>query len=226
MGVLFEGIGARRSELEVFRATCPHCQTKGVAFIPSNKAVAGWRSRVAVNCLDVLAQCGLCSRGIVAVYKNDGTRHNPYYTRTGEIFPKPPSFGAPLYTPEPASNYFDQGAQNLFESKNYDSAGVMFRKSLESGLKERFPRYQGSLFERIKSAAEDQKLTPDIAEWAHTVRVLGNKAAHDEKWTKEQAIELYHFTDLLFIYLFTLPAKIRESRKNHKAQQGSPFTPH
>ncbi len=82
----------------------------------------------------------------------------------------------------------------------------MFRKALETGLKAKFPNKTGTLNENIKSAEQAQKITPEMADWAHKIRRLGNSATHDEEpWTEEEAQEIKGFTELVFQYLFTLP---------------------
>ena len=97
-------------------------------------------------------------------------------------------------------------------TNNWDAAGSMFRKALETGLKRKFPDMKGDLNTRIKEAAEQQKLTPDLAEWAHQVRLDGNTAAH-EVFSKEEAVRLAEFTELVFLYLFTLPGMLKEAQE-------------
>ncbi len=89
----------------------------------------------------------------------------------------------------------------------------MFRKALDTGLKAKFPDIKGTLFERIDEAARQNKLTPSLAEWAHQIRLDGNDAAHDEEpFSKEDAERLQTFTELVLLYLFTLPGKLDEAR--------------
>ena len=89
-------------------------------------------------------------------------------------------------------------------SGNWDAAGTMFRSALEAALKDKFPDLSGTLFERIQKAAEHNALTPDLAEWAHEIRIEGNQAAHeDQPYQREDAERLEAFTDMVFRYLFT-----------------------
>lgn len=58
--------------------------------------------------------------------------------------------------------------------------------------------------------AKEGLITKDMQEWAHKIRLEGNEAIHElEEPTKEQAVELQLFTELMLTYLFTLPAKVR-----------------
>ena len=96
---------------------------------------------------------------------------------------------------------------------NYDATGSMFRSALEAGLKEKFPDIDGTLYERIEKAANQQGLTPDLADWAHRIRLDGNDAVHgDEEFSKEDAERLHAFTELVFLYLFTLPGMLAKAR--------------
>ena len=98
-------------------------------------------------------------------------------------------------------------------SGNYDAAGSMFRKALDTGLKSKFPAIQGNLKVRINEAAKGGGLTPELAEWAHQIRLGGNDAAHEEEpFSKHDAKDLGTFTYLVFQYLFMLPGMLKEAR--------------
>lgn len=90
----------------------------------------------------------------------------------------------------------------------------MFRKTLDSALRQRFPdNARSSLADRIKKAAEDRNLTHEVAEWANQIRFWGNDAAQeDEPFTEEDARQMGEFTELLLTYLFTLPEKLARAR--------------
>ena len=93
----------------------------------------------------------------------------------------------------------------------------MFRKALNTGLKAKFPKMNRpwSLKKRIEAAAADYKLTPELAEWAHQIRDLGNDAAHEEDpFSEREAREIAAFTDLLLQYVFTLPGTLQAARIN------------
>ena len=107
-------------------------------------------------------------------------------------------------------------------AKNWDAAGAMFRKALDVGLKVKFPEdSKGSLYERIGRAAQRHDLTPELAEWAHKIRLDGNEAAHDEvPFMDEDAKRLQVFTELVFRYLFTLPGMMQEARGAESSEDG------
>ena len=101
--------------------------------------------------------------------------------------------------------------------RNYDAAGTMFRTALEAGLKEKFPAIGGMLNQRIQQAATNHGLTPDLAEWADRIRLDANPAAHDDEFSKEDAENLHAFTELVFMYLFTLPGMLENAQEEPAA---------
>ncbi len=113
--------------------------------------------------------------------------------------------------PDNVSRFFKQGLDGL--GGNYDSAGAMFRKALDVGLKEKFPELKGVLFNRIEKAVKAGNLTTDFGDWAHHIRLEGNDAVHDnDPYTEEEARDLHVFTDLVMRYLFTLPGMLKDRR--------------
>ena len=75
----------------------------------------------------------------------------------------------------------------------------MSRNALDMGLKSKFPDMQGTLKARMQEVAKQQKLTPDLAQWAHQIRFGSNDAAHEEELiSKEDAKKLCNFTKLVF----------------------------
>ena len=101
--------------------------------------------------------------------------------------------------------------------KNYDAAGSMFRTALEAGLKEKFPKVEGMLKARIQQAADQHGLTPDLADWANRIRLDANAAVHDDEFSKEDAENLHAFTELVFMYLFTLPGMLENAQEEPAA---------
>ena len=89
----------------------------------------------------------------------------------------------------------------------------MFRKALDTALKSKFPDTKGRLVKRIQKLTEEHKLTPNLAEWADQVRLGGNDVAHEEdSFSQEAAKELASFTELVLLYLFTLPGMMAKAQ--------------
>lgn len=125
-------------------------------------------------------------------------------------WPEAPSGLAPNDTPENTARFFEQGTSSL-ESGNFDAAGVMFRKTLESATKILDVRLSSqALVKRIDSLATDGRITSDLAQWAHEVRLGGNEAAHDDElFSESDAQDLRNFVENFLRYAFTLPSAVR-----------------
>ena len=209
--------------MSIFQHDCPHCGTKNVAFSIIRDHAA---SRATQNPWDTLAVCGLCSRSVLATFKFSS--HPPSERlKTSDrvnvdkpkLYPESRDTTAPEHTPGNAADYYRQGMENL--ARNWDAAGMMFRKALDAALKFKFPDdSKKSLNNRIKCAAGRHELTPELAEWAHQIRLDGNEAAHEEApFSEEDAKRLQVFTDLVFRYLFTLPGMMNEARQGEASAE-------
>ena len=194
---------------------CPRCGTKSVALnhAESPGSFADFFENGSRR--DAFAICGYCGRGLVLTFLQNARSRKPL-----EIAPSPTSVSAPAHSPRNVANFYRQAMNNL--PGNPDAAGSMFRKALESALKSKFPDMTGDLFGRIEQAQEEQKLPPAMAEWAHRIRLLGNDAAHGEEPTSEEsARELSKFTQLVLLYLFTLPGMMTESQPDRPPARAS-----
>ena len=213
------------ASLPVFQANCPWCGTKGVGFVLHLELL--WEAYGDTHRYDVLGQCACCDRGAVLTFRanrRDGSPMKQFRATRGthiggasceRISPTPASTDAPRHIPtESIANFFRQGKENE-NSSFWDAAGAMFRKALDVGLKVKFPDIKSSLtlYERIEQAAKDNNLTPELAQWAHRIRALGNDAAHEEVFTEAQAREISAFTEIMLQYMFTLPGDLEAARK-------------
>ena len=198
--------------MAVFKENCPRCGTQNVAFTILHETLCDQHG----SFWDTFAQCGYCNRGIVATFETYNKREPSVafgQSRLLSIAPPLPDTGAPNYTPQNVARFFEQAMDNL--PSNWDAAGGMFRKALDTGLKSKFPKMKGTLYARIDEAAKKQDLTPELAKWAHEIRLGGNDAAHEEKlFSEKDAKNLAVFTQLVFQYLFMLPGMLSEARSD------------
>ena len=200
---------------EIFQDNCPYCQTRSVAF--KIEHVRGWWHYLygeefePVQREDTLAICGHCSKTVLAEF---GEENNLL-----RIYPSPPK--PPENLPEVVELYFEQGVDSLFQ--NYDAAGAMFRTTLETALKIKFPKTKATdLKNRINEAVDQGNLTPDLAAWAHEIRLGGNDAVHDKPLSEEEAQDLRDFTELVLLYLFTLPEKLARAKARREPNPPPP----
>ena len=200
------------------KLNCPRCGTTSVALQEQDQhslVTTGFQQRGRAY-EDVFVVCGYCHRGVVLTFERDSRSNNRGAFR--DIAPSPPSFKAPESTPDNTARFFAQATESVFIS-NWDAAGAMFRKAIETALKHKFPDLSGTLNQRIQKATDKHDLTPEMAQWAHHVRLGGNEAAHEEEpFSEEAALELGAFTKLMLIYWFRLPGMITASR--NKSQRG------
>ena len=198
-----------------FQGDCPWCGTIKAGFtIVDNERI----SKYDHGFWDTFAICGYCYRGVVATYVGSpnasvGDVSQLRNVKFSHLTPSSRKISPPPHTPENIGRFYEQAMLSL-AGGSYDAAGSMFRKTLDTGLKEKFPEIPGNLYTRIQAAAADYKLTPDVAEWANHIRMEGNQAVHDdEPYTPAQAKELQVFTELMLWYLFELPGRLAEARQ-------------
>ena len=73
------------------------------------------------------------------------------------------------------------------------------------------------LARRIDDLHASGKLTQDIKDWAHEIRLNGNEATHDEDpFTSEQVDSLRKFVEAYLRYTYSLPALVAENRQKRK----------
>ena len=197
-----------------FASDCPRCGTKSAGFSVREKERF---TTASTYFFETFAVCGVCKKGVVAIFFYDGGTHlrtaNLPNSRLTSMVPSPEKVAAPAHTPDNIAHFFKQGASSL-EAGSHDAAGAMFRKTLETSLKEKFPDIKGTLKKRIDKAAQDHKLTPDLADWADHIRFEGNEATHgEEPYKAEHAREVKAFTELVLMYLYMLPGMLEEARQ-------------
>ncbi|HEY8330739.1 MAG TPA: DUF4145 domain-containing protein [Pseudomonas sp.] len=91
------------------------------------------------------------------------------------------------------------------------------RRTLEMACKEKLGEAAKGkrLYELIDATLQSVEATREIAEWAHTIRHLGNDAAHanDSDPTEQEAHQAYEVVRLMLDLLFEYPARIRQLRR-------------
>lgn len=204
----------------IITSECPHCRTAHVALrVVAATAIEDRRYAAHLQC----PKCKLpCACVIVAgnhiSIDIDGVRSSGEEIRRhgwniGEFWPKPAGPAIPEHLPEAASRAMLQAERNFPVEGNEEAAGTMYRKAIELALKHLDPALSGTLQKRIDALVERHMLTPDLGQWAHQIRVLGNESVHDEEPpTRDELTALRSFTSLALQYLFTLP-KMVELRK-------------
>ena len=190
--------------------SCPYCRATSVAFTAKVSWQTSSRDRRA------LFTCGACCEGIIREWWGGsdpaqvGGDLDRLSIHLGGQWPKAESGAAPEDSPPSVARFFEQGTSSL-EAGNFDAAGMMFRKALETSTKVLDANLAGKpLVARIDELAKEHRITPDLAKWAHEVRLGGNEAAHeDELFTLEEAQDLKNFIENFLRYAFTLPSAVK-----------------
>jgi hypothetical protein len=120
---------------------------------------------------------------------------------------------APDYVPKNVASAYEEGARSL-RNASPNAAVAMFRRAIDIGLKVMAPDLTTKVMaHRIDALANDGRLSKDLAEWAHEVKLDGNEAMHGlEDFDFQAAQQLEKFTEMLLTYLFTLPGMISRKR--------------
>ena len=114
------------------------------------------------------------------------------------------------YLPDMARNFLQQA----YESKHAPDGAVMLAAaSIDAMLKDK-GYVEGALYSRIVKSAEDHLLTPEMAAWAHEIRLSANEPRHADVdfigASKEDAEQIIAFAKALAQYLYELPAKVQK----------------
>jgi len=89
---------------------------------------------------------------------------------------------------------------------------MLSASSVDAMLKEK-GYSEGSLYTRINKAVEKHLITPEMAQWAHDIRLDANNQRHaDENAclpTEDDARRCVEFATALAQFLFVLPARVQ-----------------
>ncbi|MGA9867003.1 MAG: DUF4145 domain-containing protein [Acetobacteraceae bacterium] len=209
--------GELRIQLEV--DNCPHCGTaKPTLALPM---IHGQGGQGIVHSQDYTGKihfmwltyiCSTCGKGVLA-----GTKLMPDNTqeRVG-LFPAPRTISEDV--PDAARNYLSQAIRSL---STPDGAVMLAASSVDAMLKAK-KLVSGSLNTRINEAKDTHLITPDMADWAHDVRLDANDSRHADlnqpHHTPQSAERAVEFTVALAEALFVLPARVQRGRNVAKCK--------
>lgn len=180
----------------------------------------------------VFATCNKCFNAVVVVFRlkryagvsllmDVPGDPKDYGFEISDVYPKIETFDAPKHTPEKVRNPYRQGTDNIGLG-NWDAAGMMFRKALDLATLVLDPTGKGkNLRARIDALEAARKVTPDLKDWAHRIRLDGNEAAHeDEPISQVDAKRLHEFTELFLTFVFTLRIELEQHRPAEQPKLG------
>ena len=110
--------------------------------------------------------------------------------------------------PQSAKVYLNQAMQTLASP---DASAVMSGSAVDAMLKA-MGYVKGSVYERIDEALVDHKITENMAQWAHSVRLEANRPRHSDSekahLSADEARQSLEFAEALGNFLFVLTARI------------------
>jgi len=120
--------------------------------------------------------------------------------------------------PERARAFLKQAMECLHAPSG---AQVLAASDVDSMLKAKGYK-DGSLYSRIKEAEAAYLITPEMAEWAHEVRLDANDQRHADEDaplpTRDEAEKTIEFAKALAEFLFVLPAMVSRGRRKPENQ--------
>ena len=222
--------------MAIFSHKCPYCVTDNTAFTVKFQDPIFNAKGIFDNRYELFATCNKCGKAIVSEVNVQFQLHqspNPAvfnFLRNGELvsdgtqkigewLPKPDPIDVPNHLPDDVAKPFSEGCKVIGISN--DGACSMFRKAIDIATKDLSKDSDGTpwkLEKRIDKLSKDGKITKDIAEWAHQIRIDGNEVLHENNASKEDAESLRDLTKYVLTYLYTLPEQVRIAReKSSKA---------
>jgi hypothetical protein len=212
-----------------FSHNCPHCKTANIGYTGRyNWPIPGNGSQKFV-----LATCNGCHGGVIFLFHLH--KHTSDFDLVNKVngnlvfnglraldsWPQTSHDDMPENIPEQLSGLLSQAIRCLRQAA-WDAAGMTFRKVIDVSTKLLDPSLsKKALAFRIDDLENSGKLTSDIKDWAHEIRLDGNDAAHeDDPFTREQAEALHSFVDAYLRYIYTLPKMVERSRHRRNADQG------
>ncbi|CUZ08252.1 Uncharacterised protein [Serratia marcescens] len=216
-------------------SSCPHCLRERATL----EAVSEHRQSTASRCA-VVFMCKSCEDFTTVILEVYGS-HSPMasakfngrnltiYTdhiramQNGfpfvKMYPSELSHNAPDHSPDRCAKFFIEAKENL-QRGNYETSIMLCRKVIDIATREILGEdsKKEQLSQRISMLHGKGKITEQMKDWAHIVRIDSNGAVHsDEEFTQEEAEEMIGFTEVFLIYSFTLPEMVRA--KQHKPEE-------
>ncbi len=181
---------------------CPHCQIDR----PNLASVQMFQTRdnlSGANRMWGIYACARCGGVVTASAQQQGQE-------VQEIYPSPMKVDDELLGT--AKAYLEQAVASL----HAPAGAVMLAASSVDAMLKAKGLTDGSLNSRINKAAEDHLITPEMAAWAHDIRLDANDQRHADPNaplpSAEDARKCLDFAFALGQFLFVLPARVARGR--------------
>ena len=203
--------------------SCPHCNVPRMGFNVVADYQIGyltWTSYWA---------CTGCKGAVVLEVAFDPDRHGPdkppSWYHEGDLlsvgfsvirqYPEPRPINVPDYVPEPIAASYREATATL-RAGHFTASAVLLRKVFERATRHLVDDGEAlagmDFYPRIEKLAKKHILTSEMQELAHLIRLDGNEAAHGDDPDEATATLIHQFTELFLVYVFELPARVRNYR--------------
>ena len=178
---------------------CPHCSVHKPLMNLLHSVVTHNHAKINRR-LWYFYKCNTCGGVVTAAGKQEGAAAQ-------EIYPAPRTVDSSI--PERARQYLKQSIDSIHAPAG---AVMLAASAVDAMLKDKNLK-DGSLYRRIEKAVEDHLITPEMATWAHEVRLDANDQRHaDDEATlpsEKDAQRVIDFTTALAQFLFVLPQMVQ-----------------
>lgn len=151
-------------------------------------------------------RCNSCGGMILVCAPHD---HNQQITK---IWPAPIEVSEEL--PDRAREFLSQAVASL----HAPAGAVMLTASAIDAMLKAKGYKDGSLNSRIEAAAKENLITPEMALWAHEIRLDANDQRHADEAAAlpgaADASKAIEFANALAQFLFVLPTRVERGRKS------------
>lgn len=200
--------------------TCPHCGSKAHLQLIHNDsfidAAGHQHNYMMFRCVPCKMLCikeylskqnqysdeqDLEMKGWLSKYPNLGTKLSQEFTE---------------YVPSSVLEDYQEGAVCMSVCA-HKGAVSMFRRTIQDSMIDLGADQKDTLVQQINSV---DRLTKDIKDWAHNVRIFGNWGEHPQDdllndITGEIAQEVKSFVEEFMNYVYVMPGKVSKSRQKY-----------
>jgi hypothetical protein len=190
---------------------CPHCSVAKPRIINLGSPDCTGNSEEDNERIWQRYRCVSCGGVILTV----SSGHN-YYSPIERMWPEGDLLSDSI--PERARSYLKQATESLHAPS---LAQIGAASAVDAMLKAKGYK-EGVLNSRIKEAEGAHLITPEMAEWAHEVKLDANNQRHADESvplpTRDEAKKTIEFAKALAEFLFVLPAMVTRGRGKPQKQ--------
>ena len=187
---------------------CPHCNVDHPSLNALNTGLSTKNYRGGAHRIWKIYSCTRCGGVVTAAAFQDAGE-------TIEMYPQPAVVNDSI--PVRAREYLQQALDTL----NSPAGSVMLSSSAIDAMLKAKGYKEGTLYARIKKAAEEHVITEGMAEWAHKVRLDANDQRHSDDAAplpdSQDARRSIDFAMALAQFMFVLSEMVNKGLKD--AQQ-------